>query len=118
MTYFSKLSKYQVEIPDEQVEELQGLVRGGKLNALYQIMERERIDASQRVMEISEPMERVRFQQGRLYMWKVLIEELKYVGGEGFDRMKKEMEERLEELQETEEYNELDEGEVNYANMV
>lgn len=116
MKYFSEFSRYDIEIPDEQIEELQGLLRGGKLNALYQIMERERVDASQRVMDISESMERVRFQQGRLHMWKVLVGELKKINSEGFERIRKEMEEKEKEYQE-DEYEDFSEG-VNYEDMV
>lgn len=116
MEYFSRYSNEKIFIDDDKIEALQGVIRGGKLDALYVILERERVSASQRLMDIGESDGRLRYYQGMLKMWEIIVGELTYMNSEGFEKIRKDMEERSENEKEFED--EYDEGDVNYGNMV
>ncbi len=116
MVYSSKYSCETIEISDDKIKDLQGVVRGRKVDALYAILERERITASKRLMDVAESDGRLRYYQGMLKMWEVIVGELTYLNSEGFEKIQKDMEEKAKDDSNAED--EYDEGDVNYANMV
>lgn len=117
MKYFSDFDRHSIDIEDKHIKALKGAIKDGKLMALYQILERERLKAALKVKDIGENVERIRYNQGILRMWEVIVGELTYIDSEGFDRLKMVMEEREKEIEKMSDEYEEEEG-VMYEDFV